>query len=123
MAKKMYMINISVEGLEQEGGSSQDGDNDDDDTNGSGEDGDDGYNDDEDGDLLDDLPDGMDIDKEVRGRFQTPSAKTPAQGGGAKIMVNHVQTPEQIAHLYDGVLGLESRGQTLEGWQENAIIE
>jgi hypothetical protein len=70
MAKKMYMINISVEGLEQEGGSSQDGDNDDDDdTNGSGEDGDDGYNDDEDGDLLDDLPDGMDIDKEVRGRF------------------------------------------------------
>jgi hypothetical protein len=82
MAKKMYMINISVEGLEQEGGSSQDGDNDDDDTNGSGEDGDDGYNDDEDGDLLDDLPDGMDIDKEVRGRFQTPSAKTPAQGGG-----------------------------------------
>jgi hypothetical protein len=49
--------------------------------------------------------------------------KHQLKGGGAKIMVNHVQTPEQIAHLYDGVLGLESRGQTLEGWQENAIIE
>jgi hypothetical protein len=77
MAKKLYLVSILVEGLEQGEGSGHEGDSDDDDTNNN-----DGADD------LDDLPDIMDTDKKAGSRslFQTPNAKQPNQGGARTVL-------------------------------------
>jgi hypothetical protein len=107
MKRKLYLISIVVEGLEQEGDNGKDGDSDDDDDgnldNNDGADND-GENFDEAGDL-DDLLDTMDTDKQAGSgaMFQTPSGKQSKQTRAKSVSYESQQFAQSVSMSEDGM--------------------
>jgi hypothetical protein len=104
--KKLYMVNILVEGLEHKEGGNSDKDDDD-----QGDDGDNGTNEDINDDNFDDLDDQQDSMETYKGnssaRFATPTEKYQRQGGTRTVSLDQLgdkgdnyQSPDIITKLH-----------------------
>jgi hypothetical protein len=121
MKRKLYLISIVVEGLEQEGDNGKDGDSDDDDRN---PDNNDGENFDE-ADDLDDLPDTMDTDKQAGSgaMFQTPSGKQSKQIGAKSVSCESRQFAQSASMSEDGMPRPIKGDQGVEQEREQQPVE